>query len=105
MRDAAAVIELRGDLDGAADAALTTAWETATAHGPRSVVLKFDDVGFINSTGIALIVAVLAQARKAKLPLLATGLSEHYAHIFAITRLADFMTLYPDEEAALAALA
>jgi hypothetical protein len=31
------------------------------------------------------------------------GLSDHYMEIFSITRLADFMQIYPDEEAALAA--
>ena len=57
---------------------------------------------YINSTGIALIVGVLAQARKAGCRLLTTGLSSHYVEIFHITRLADFMSIYPDEASALA---
>jgi hypothetical protein len=34
--------------------------------------------------------------------MLACGLSEHYVEIFNITRLADFMTVFPDESSALA---
>jgi anti-anti-sigma regulatory factor len=45
---------------------------------------------------------VLAQARKTGCRLLTTGLSSHYVEIFHITRLADFMSIYPDEASALA---
>ena len=48
-----------------------------------------------------LIVGVLAQARKAKRPISTCGLSDHYTEIFQITRLADFMSIYPDEASAL----
>ncbi len=57
---------------------------------------------YINSTGIALIVGVLAQARKAHVPLVTYGLSAHYQEIFKITRLSDFMGMVSDEAAALA---
>jgi anti-sigma B factor antagonist len=33
---------------------------------------------------------------------LSCGLSDHYKEIFKITRLADFLQIYPDEAAALA---
>jgi anti-anti-sigma regulatory factor len=44
----------------------------------------------------------LARARKSGRRLLTSGLSSHYVEIFPITRLSDFMTLYPDEATALA---
>jgi anti-anti-sigma factor len=56
------------------------------------VLLNFSGVEYINSTGIALIVGVLAQVRKAKRHLSTFGLSDHYTEIFQITRLADFMS-------------
>ena len=49
------------------------------------------------------IVGLLAQARKSHRPLVTCNLSEHYQEIFRITRLSDFMTMYSDEQAALAA--
>jgi anti-anti-sigma regulatory factor len=48
------------------------------------------------------IVALRARARADGRPLRACGLSAHYREIFQITRLADFMTIYDDEPAALA---
>jgi anti-anti-sigma regulatory factor len=63
--------------------------------------LNFGGVDYINSTGIALIVTLLARARAARRRMLACGLSDHYVEIFNITRLADFMTVFPDESTAL----
>lgn len=67
------------------------------------ILLNFSDVDYINSTGIALIVSLLTRARKAHCRLLACGLSDHYAEIFQITRLVDFIGIFPDEASALAA--
>lgn len=96
-----AVLDLHGELDGLGDEALMAGYTQAAALQPVRILLNFSDVGYINSTGIALIVGVLSQARKDRLPLSACGLNEHYAELFRITRLADFMPIYADEEAAL----
>ncbi len=101
-QDGTAVIELSGVMDALAELALNSAYAEAVSEPSDRVLLNFADVDYINSTGIALIVSVLAQARKAHLPLATAGLSEHYQEIFRITRLADFMSIYPDEATALA---
>lgn len=98
----AAVIDLQGDIDGAAEDALQKAYAEAVTQKPAAILLNFQDVGYINSKGIALIVMLLAQARKGGTRLLTTGLSPHYIEIFNITRLSDFMKFYPDEASALA---
>jgi anti-anti-sigma factor len=99
---AVGVITLEGEIDGFADEALNQAYAEAAAPGVSAVLLRFDKVDYINSTGIALIVGLLAQARKAGRRLLTCGLSPHYMEIFQITRLSDFMQVYPDEATALA---
>lgn len=96
-----AIIDLTGEIDAFGDAALQTAYTQADGNSPTAIVLNFAGVDYINSTGIALIVGILARARKDHRRLLTTGLSEHYQHIFTITRLSDFMTIAPDEAAAL----
>lgn len=97
-----AVIELHGEINSFADETLSVAYAQAEEQKPQAILLNFSDVDYINSTGIALIVTLLAKARKAHIRLLTCGLSEHYIEIFNITRLADFMSVYPDETSALA---
>ncbi len=97
-----AIIELRGEIDVFGDEVLNTAYTEAEAQNPAAVLLNFSGVDYINSTGIALIVGLMAKARKAGRRLLTSGLSSHYVEIFQITRLADFMNIYPDEATALA---
>ncbi len=96
-----AVLDLRGEINGFGQEALDAAYAEAEKGDPAAIVLNFEEVDYINSTGIALIVGLLAKARAAKRRLLAYGLSEHYVEIFNITRLSDFVGVYPDEESAL----
>ena len=104
----AAVIELSGDVDGSAAAILTAAYaEAVNGDSPESlgtVVLDFGGVDYINSTGIALIVSVLARARAERRKVVASGLSAHYREIFDITRLSDFIELFPDLDHAVSQL-
>jgi anti-anti-sigma factor len=96
-----AVIELHGEINGFAEATLNEAYAKATDQQVETILLNFADVDYINSNGIALIVGLLAKARASHTHLLASGLSEHYIEIFTITRLADFMTIFPDEASAI----
>ena len=89
------VIDLSGDVSAAAEDRLHSAYG-ALAHD-LVVVLDFSRVDYINSTGIALIVGILAEARKTGQEIRARGLAEHYREIFRITRLSDFMTILDDE--------
>jgi anti-anti-sigma factor len=97
----AVIVELHGEVDGRAEEALNAAYAEASRTNPARLILHFGRVDYINSTGIALIVGLLAQARKAGRKLITTGLNAHYTEIFHITRLSDFMTIAPDEASAL----
>jgi anti-anti-sigma factor len=97
-----AVIDLSGEIHAGAEEALNDVYAEAERGDPQAILLNFSAVGYINSTGIALIVGLLTQARKSQRRLMACGLSEHYVEIFQITRLADFMSVFPDEASALA---
>jgi anti-anti-sigma factor len=56
-------IHCAGDLNVRADAAMGAAYAEASALGDSRIVLDFEHVGYINSTGIALIVQLLGAAR------------------------------------------
>jgi anti-sigma B factor antagonist len=98
----APTIHLAGRIDRDAEAGLAEAWAAATTDGTdgtdgtHSVVLDFSAADYINSTGIALIVRLLADARRLHREVRARGLTEHYREIFRITRLSDFMTIEAD---------
>jgi anti-anti-sigma factor len=99
-REGVAIVDLVGDVNATAEAALQRGYEEAAAEG-GPVVLNFAGADYINSTGIALIVGLLAQARARDVQITACGLSDHYREIFEITRLADFMTITDNEDGAL----
>jgi anti-sigma B factor antagonist len=88
-----AVIQLIGEINIEADAAMSTAYDQAETADAQNIRLDFSQVTYINSTGIALIVGLLARARAAHRPIAAVGLSDHYREIFAITRLSDFIEI------------
>ena len=98
-----AIVDLTGDINRAAEPALTGAYAELLSMGVKKAVLNFGGTDFINSTGIAVIVGILAKARQDEMSISACGLTEHYQHIFQITRLADFMPMFPDEDSALSA--
>ena len=94
------VLDLSGDLRGDARDDLDDAYTDAAARRPLSVVLNFSGVDYIDSTGIALLVGLLARTRRDGRELGAYGLSDHYREIFAITRLSDFIHVHEDEPSA-----
>ena len=100
--DTVGIIDLYGVIDGFAEEELVSqAYVQATDHDRSNLLLNFTDVEYINSKGIALIVGILARARRAGVRVSVCGLSDHFGEIFQITRLSDFMTIFPDEASAL----
>ena len=93
------VIELGGQIDRDAEADLLAAFDAAS-NGSTAVALDFAGTDYINSTGLAVLVQVLARARTAGCEIHAYGLSDHYREIFQITRLSDFVTLHGGRTAA-----
>jgi anti-sigma B factor antagonist len=89
-----ATIHVLGDVNGDSKVPFPLAYAEAVATGdPATILLDFSRVEYINSTGIAVIVGILAHARADRRAVSATGLSDHYKHIFTITRLVDFIHL------------
>jgi len=97
------VIELAGDINVAAETGLAAAYAEVKALGADTVLLDFTATAYINSTGIALIVRLLADARSDRREVRVCGLSAHYLEIFQITRLSDYMRIFDDQASATAA--
>jgi anti-sigma B factor antagonist len=97
------IIDITGEINAFAENALMDAYTLATTNGARYILLNFENLEYMNSSGIGLLVTLLIRVQRQKQHLLAYGLSEHYRQIFELTRLNEAITIYSGEEAALAA--
>lgn len=101
LKDGVAIIDLPARIDASTEQGLSDSYTEAVSGAPSRIVLNFAGVDYLSSTGIALIVGILARSRKEGREITAAGLSDHYREIFEITRLADFMKIFPNESAAI----
>ena len=99
-----AVVDVRGDVTPAVEPALVDAYATASGRAP-AVVLNFDDLEYMNSGGIGLLVMLSVRAKRDQRRFLACGLSEHYRQILALTRLDEVIEIHDTEADAVAAVA
>jgi anti-sigma B factor antagonist len=97
------VVDVRGAITATSEDALMRAYADANGEKTRVIVLNFDELEYLNSSGIGLLVTLLVRANRQRQRLLAYGLNEHYRHIFELTRLNDAIGIYDDETAALGA--
>lgn len=103
-RGKVSVVDIRGELTGAAENDLMAAYTEATRGNTRAVVLNFGHLEYMNSTGIGLLVTLLIRANRQGERLLATGLNDHYRSIFELTRLNEAIHIYDAEAEAIAAV-
>src|SRR6202521_5396664 len=96
----AGVVDIQGDLTAKAEQALSDAYMSAS-DGAQAVILNFDGLEYMNSSRIGLLVTLLIRPNRQKKRLLTCGLSDHYRHIFQLTRLDDAIGIYATEDEAL----
>ena len=96
------VIEIGGEITRASENALQDAYERA-ADGAQVIILAFDQLEYMNSSGIGLLVTMLVRAKRNRQRVLACGLTDHYRQIFELTRLDEVISIHDTEDAAVAA--
>lgn len=99
----ASIIDIEGEVNAFAENNLMSAYNLASNDNPPKIILNFNGLDYMNSSGIGLLVTLLIRANRQKQRLLAYGLNEHYRQIFELTRLNEAIQIYDSEEAALAA--
>ena len=97
------IIDIQGEVTAFAEEVLMSAYAEANAPGTRVIILNFHAMEYMNSSGIGLIVTLLIRINRQKQRLLSYGLSEHYRHIFELTRLSNAIITYNSEDEAVAA--
>ena len=103
VNDDVSVIDVKGELTAFAEGVLMDAYSQASDGRVRAIVLNFEGLEYMNSSGIELLVALLIRVNREKQRLLTYGLSEHYRNIFQITRLDHVIGIYDSEEEAVRA--
>src|ERR687897_300416 len=104
VNDDVSVIDVKGELTAFAEGVLMEAYSQASDGRVRAIVLNFEGLEYMNSSGIGLLVTLLIRVNREKQRLLTYGLSEHYQNIFQITRLDDAITIYDSEQEAIRAV-
>jgi anti-sigma B factor antagonist len=99
----ASVIDVQGELTAFAEEVLMDAYNQASDGKVRAIILNFEGLEYMNSSGIGLLVTLLIRVNREKQRLLTYGLSEHYRSIFQITRLDDAIGIHDSEEEAIEA--
>jgi anti-sigma B factor antagonist len=99
-----ATLRIAGDVTSASEGELMAGYTRAIEDGARAIVLDFSGLEYMNSGGIGLLVTLLVRAQRGGIRLLASGLSDHYREILALTRLDEAIEIHSDEDAAVAAV-
>src|ERR671922_1845272 len=100
INETASIVDIKGEVTAASEAALMDAYSRAGAEGARTVALNFTDLEYMNSSGIGLLVTLLIRANRLNQNLVAFGLNDHYREIFKLTRLDEAIAIHDDEAAA-----
>ncbi len=97
------VVDVKGELTAFAEGVLMDAYGQASEGGVRGIVMNFEGLEYMNSSGIGLLVTLLIRVNREKQKLLIYGLSDHYQSIFQITRLDDAIAIHDSEDEAVKA--
>ena len=97
------IIDVEGEFTAFAEDVLMDAYNQATDGQAHAIILNFEDLEYMNSSGIGLLVTLLIRINREKQRLLTYGLSDHYKSIFQITRLDDAIAVHASEEEAVQA--
>ena len=97
------IVDAEGELTAFAENVLMDAYNRASDGHVRAIILNFEDLVYMNSSGIGLLVTLLIRINREKQQLLTYGLSDHHRSIFQITRFDDAIAIHDSEEEAVRA--
>ena len=102
--DAVTVLAFAGDIASTSKDAIMAAY-SGIDGGMNKVLLDFRDVNYVNSSGIAIIIQLLLEAKKSSGRSIGIfGLTPHFVKVFTMVGVPKYATISPDESAALAGL-
>jgi anti-sigma B factor antagonist len=98
------ILDIQGEINAFAEKDLMTAYTQASERGAQNIILNFEKLEYMNSSGIGLLITLLIRCNRQKQRLVAIHLTDHYRQIFELTRLNEAIKIYENEAEALASL-
>ena len=95
------IIDLRGDFTLFADETVNSTIKPLINDGIIKIVLNFSNVGYINSSGIAIIIGLVTLLSNKGGKFKAFGLTPHFQKVFNMVGLTQYMDLFEEEEEAI----
>src|SRR6266436_6594625 len=77
INNTVSIIDIEGDVSAFAEDTLMEAYAEASTPTTRTIILNFNGLEYMNSSGIGLLVTLLIRINRQKQRMLAFGLSEH----------------------------
>lgn len=95
------IVDLKGDFTLFVDKAVNSKVKPLINEGVLKIVLNFSDVGYINSSGIAIIIGLVTLLSNKGGRFKAYGLIPHFQKVFNMVGLTQYMDLLESEEEAI----
>lgn len=98
------VLRFEGDISSTSRDAVLGTYQALPKSDVKIILLEFTKVDYINSSGIALVIQLLIEAKGAGQVVSAVGLSPHFVKVFTMVGITKYAGLFPTQAEALAAV-
>ena len=98
------VLRFEGDISSTSKEAVLGAYQAMPKATTKLILLDFTKVDYINSSGIALVIQLLIEAKSSGQKVVAFGLSPHFVKVFTMVGITKYAGLFPNQTEAMGAL-
>jgi anti-anti-sigma factor len=98
------VVAVEGDVSSRSESSLNEAFQRIFKEQGRGILLRFSDQTSVNSAGVAVIIQLLLEADRRRVPVAISGLSDHFRKFFDLVGINHYARYFEQDEAALAYL-
>jgi anti-sigma B factor antagonist len=98
MKGNAAIIQFTGSLDINNQDSFFEYFLSAMNHAKKTIALNFENVDYLDSSGIGMLVKCVGECKRRKLEFIIFGINEKIKQFFKIAKLTNFFPLLSTEE-------
>jgi len=98
------VLRFEGDIAATSKDAVLGSYQSLPKESSKLILLDFSKVGYMNSSGITLVIQLLMEAYHHAQKIYAFGLSPHFTKVFMVAGITKYAGLFHSEAEAIAAL-